>query len=62
MRRTIKQQTWANAKRRLTTARALPIHRWEEPQNARPQPSLAPLLWLSRPIVPLGDDENEEAP
>jgi hypothetical protein len=61
MRHPVKQQTWANAKRRRTTARALPIHRWEEPQNTRPQPSLAPMPWLTRPMVPLGDDEREEA-
>jgi hypothetical protein len=61
MRPPVKQQTWANAKRR-TTARALPIHRWEESQNTRPQPSLAPMPWLNRPVVPLGDNEREEVP
>jgi hypothetical protein len=62
MRPPVKQQTWANAKRRRTTARALPVHRWEEPQNTRPQPSLAPMPWLSRLMVLLGDNERDEVP
>ena len=62
MRPPVKQQTWANAKRRRTTARALPVRRWEDPQNTRPQPSLAPMPWLARPIVPLRENEREETP
>jgi len=59
MRRPVKPQTWANAKRRPNAIRALHIYAADDARQTRTQPSLAPMPWLSRPIVPLGHGEIE---